>query len=160
MQFFAQAKCSFWGVKCNFRGIKCSFWGVAEFVNPFYFKDLEFKKKSQKGFSKGYLKGVYIVLRTHASKPINQKPKNKKASKVVVDLDGSYENRNWLHLVRLRREAKMSEGKTARNLKFWFDWKAGMSERNLSAKYRLSLESVRSLKEVLKLRYQKKEGEG
>jgi len=77
----------------------------------------------------------------------------RRVSKMVVDLDGCYENQYGLHLIRIRREAEMSKEKTARNLKFWFDWRAGMTERDLSAKYLLSLLYIKNLKRVLKQRY-------
>jgi len=63
---------------------------------------------------------------------------------------------NWLHEARLQREKEqaIAKQKTTRNLQFWEDWKQkGMSNKELSLKYGLTISSVISLKKVLKLRY-------
>jgi len=52
----------------------------------------------------------------------------------------------------------MAKRKEERNRQFWRDWKEkGLSNKELSIKYGLTLESVSSFKKVLKLRYEKGE---
>jgi hypothetical protein len=62
---------------------------------------------------------------------------------------------DWLRVVRRQREKmEMAKQKEERNKAFWSDWKQGMSAKELSKKYGLTLESVKSLKKTLKLRYE------
>ncbi|MFQ6065836.1 MAG: hypothetical protein ACE5K3_00980 [bacterium] len=80
-----------------------------------------------------------------------------KKHEVVIDLDADSRNQNWLRVVRKNREkVQMTRRKEERNRRFWRDWKEkGLSNKELSLKYGLSLESVKSFKKVLKLRYEK-----
>ncbi|MFQ6065834.1 MAG: hypothetical protein ACE5K3_00970 [bacterium] len=82
-----------------------------------------------------------------------------KVSKAVINLDDPAQGGqpNWLHEARLQRQREkeeMPKRKEERNRRFWRDWKQkGLSNKELSLKYGLSPESVKSLKKVLKLRY-------
>ena len=75
---------------------------------------------------------------------------------VVIDLDADPRNRDWLRVLRKQRgkELQVARRKEARNRRFWEDWREkGLSNKELSLKYGLTLESVKSLKKVLRLRY-------